>query len=365
VSAILAELPLDPAAREPRSATEKAAILLATLESSLAVNVLKKLDAQDVKLILGSTASLGPLTSRDVEPLVEEFAGQFANALGISASTKQLMGLLETAFTSEEIADFLGQSTRKQTTFSWNKIAVGMEGTLVPFLMDEHPQVAAYILSKVDPELAARCLETLPGEMRSDIAARLAGIGTVAQPTQDILEQLLSEEFLSSKETGGSEQRIEQLAAIINRLDRAGADEILIELAKISPEDAKKLRPLIFMFDDLAGLEQRNRAKLLDRVPTEMLVAALLGMGSEFREAVLQSLSARTRRMVESELPADGGGAPRKDTAEARRKIADMAVKLAKAGDISLQAAPEGSVTPELAVKTEPNGKAESAGKAE
>jgi flagellar motor switch protein FliG len=364
VSAILAELPFESTAREPRSATEKAAILLATLESSLAVNVLKKLDAQDVKLILGSTASLGPLTSSDVEPLVEEFAGQFADALGISASTKQLMGLLETAFTSEEIADFLGQPTRRQSAFSWNKFAVGMEGTIVPFLMDEHPQVAAFMLSRVEPDLAARCLETLPAEMRSDIAARLASIGTVAQPTQQILEQLLSEEFLNTKETGGSEQRLEQLAAIINRLDRTGADEILAELAKISPEDAKKLRPLIFMFDDLPALEQRNRAKLLDRVPTEMLVAALHGMPQEFRDAVLQSLSARTRRMVESELPADGG-APRNDTVENRRKIADMAVKLARTGEISLQAAPEAAAEAEAPVKAEPHGKDNPAGKAE
>jgi flagellar motor switch protein FliG len=121
---------------------------------------------------------------------------------------------------------------------------------------------------------------------------------------------------------------------------------------------------LIFMFDDLAGLEQRNRSKLLDRVPTEMLVAALLGMSQEFREAILQSLSARTRRMAESELPVDGG-APRNDTIEARRKIADMAVKLAKAGDISLQAAPEGSAAPDPTVKAEPNGNVQSAGKTE
>jgi flagellar motor switch protein FliG len=340
LSAVLAQVPLQSSARESRSATEKAAILLATLESSLAVNVLKKLDAQDVKLILGSTASLGPLTSGDVEPLVEEFAGQFADALGISASTKQLMGLLETAFSSEEIADFLGQPGRKQTIFSWNKFSAGMEGNLVPFLLDEHPQVSAFILSKVEPELAARCLETLPATMRNDITARLAGIGTVSRATQDILEQLLTEEFLGAKEAVSGDQRIEQLATIINRLDRASADEILTELAKISPEDANRLRPLIFMFDDLAGLDQRNRAKLLDRVPTELVVAALLGMGPEFRETILQSLSARTRRMVESEIPADSG-TPNKDTAGARRKIAEMAVKLAKAGEISLQAAPD------------------------
>lgn len=38
------------------------------------------------------------------------------------------------------------------------------------------------------------------------------------------------------------------------------------------------------------------------------------------------------------ELPKDGG-APRKDSVDARRKIAEMAVKLAKAGEISLEAA--------------------------
>lgn len=151
---------------------------------------------------------------------------------------------------------------------------------MVPYLLDEHPQVAAFILSRVDAELAARCLEILPSAMRSDIAARLASIGVVSKPTQEIIEEVLTSELFGASETSGEDKRIEQLANIINRLDRASADDILAELVRICPEDAAKLRPLIFMFDDLAAMGQQNRAKLLDRVPTELLLAALLGMSS-------------------------------------------------------------------------------------
>ena len=93
----------------PKSNTEKVAILLASLEHSLAIDLLKKFEPEDVKQILESSSKLGALKSGDVEPLVEEFSNEFSRALGISAGSDQLMVLLESAFTSEQVARLLGR----------------------------------------------------------------------------------------------------------------------------------------------------------------------------------------------------------------------------------------------------------------
>lgn len=98
------------------------------------------------------------------------------------------------------------------------------------------------------------------------------------------------------------------------------------------------------MFEDIAKLQGPHRSKLLDRVSTDLIIASLFGAEAEIKEAILQSLSARTRRMVESELP-QGESQPRKDTVDSRRKIAEMAIAAAKNGDIVLPEAGDAAAT--------------------
>lgn len=325
-----------------RSSTEKVAILLASLDNNLAVELLKKLRAEDVKHILESSASLGPLTYSDVTPLVDEFAHGFADALGISASSEQLMALLEAAFSSDEIASFLGRTTEKPSTFSWSRFNMGTESALVPYLLDEHPQTAAYVISRLDPELAARCIELLPAALRASVTTRLLRIEEVKKPVLDVLEKVLLEDFFGERVVAGDNDRLERLANIINRLDRGQADAIITDIMQINPEDGAKLKKLIFMFEDVALLQQQHRAKLLDRVPTDLIISALFGVDGQLREVILASLSARTRRMVESELP-QGESQPRKDTLDCRRKVAEIAIQAAKNGDIALPESSEDS----------------------
>ncbi len=156
---------------------------------------------------------------------------------------------------------------------------MGMETTLVPYLLDEHPQTAAYILSRLTPDLAARCIELLPAALRASVTARLLRIEDVKKPVLDVLEKVIQEDLFGERAaaSGGSDDRLERLANIINRLDRTQADEIINDIIKINPEDGAALRKLIFMFEDIALLEQQHRAKLLDRVSTDLIIASLLG----------------------------------------------------------------------------------------
>jgi flagellar motor switch protein FliG len=98
---------------EATDSTEKAAILLAAIDDKLAVNILKRLEPDNVKSLLEASTNLRPLKSTDVEPVVDEFARDVSDALGISAGPEQLMALLESAFSGEEIADILGRPREK------------------------------------------------------------------------------------------------------------------------------------------------------------------------------------------------------------------------------------------------------------
>ena len=60
-----------------------------------------------------------------------------------------------------------------------------------------------------------------------------------------------------------------------------------------------------------SNLPAKARTLLLDQVPIERLVAALKGTDAAFQAAILSSLAARSRRMVEAELQGGGSASER------------------------------------------------------
>ena len=318
-----------------RTKSEKVAILLASLDKAVAIELLKRFDPEDVKQIVQSSGRLGSLNSRDVDPLIDEFTTEFAEALGISAGSREIVSLLEQAFTSKEVASIMGQEEASAEDAVWPKFKLGAEKSMVPYLLDEHEQTAAVVLSKLSSELAARCIAILPRGSATRIVSRMLGMGEVSPAALRDLEDALREDFFGKSTAPDSSVRVDRMAAVVNRLEREQSAQILEDVEKLKPEEVKSLRKLIFMFEDIEQLSQPNRLKLFDRVPTELVIPALYATEASFRESVLSSLGARARRMVESELQGDIS-APHKDTALARRKIADIAIQMSRGGDIQI-----------------------------
>jgi flagellar motor switch protein FliG len=74
----------------------------------------------------------------------------------------------------------------------------------------------------------------------------------------------------------------------------------------------------------------------MEKVPTEQVVLALNGADYDLQQAVLATLTARVRRMVEAEL--DNAGEVRaRDVEEARRAIVATVLSLMARGEITLE----------------------------
>jgi len=318
-----------------RTKSEKVAILLASLDKTVAVDLLKKFDPDDVKQIVESSGRLGSLNSSDVEPLIDEFTVEFAEALGISAGSREIVSLLESAFTSKEVALIMGQEEVQAEDSIWPKFKIGAEKLLVPYLLDEHEQTAAVVLSKLGSELAARCIALLPRGSATRIVSRMLSLGEVSPAALRDLEDALREEFFAKTVEQDRGAKVDRMAAVVNKLERDQSLQILDDVSKFNPDEIRSLRKLIFMFEDIERLSQPHRLKLFDRVPTELVIPALFATESSFRESVLVSLGARARRMIESELQGDIS-TPHKDTAQARRRIADIAIQMSRSGDIEI-----------------------------
>ena len=150
-----------------------------------------------------------------------------------------------------------------------------------------------------------------------------------------MLEHTVEEHFFAKAVETGGNKWIDRVAGVVNRMDRVQVLSVLDSLSQTMPEEAIKLRKLIFMFEDLDRMEAKSISRLFDRVAAELVTPALWGMPPAFKEVVLSSLSARARRMAESELGSDDG-TPRSDSVPARKKIAETALLMARKGEVTL-----------------------------
>ena len=326
------------AAGQPGSLTgaEKVAILLLALGKTRAAKLLRRFDAEDLKLLSSSVGDLRPVTAADLEGLVEEFGQKFSSGVNFVGTATEIRDPMSGVMPEEPPPEAVAEPDAELRAIHpiWDKIARTKVEVLRAFLMKEHPQTVALILSKIDADTAAKALSSLPADYRSELLCRMLGIKSVADEVLGVVEARLAKELASA----GAPASRTGIADILNRLEKTQSAAVLQSLAEVRPDEAKALKSLLFSFEDLADLPPPARTAVFDQVPIERLVLALRGTDLPFQAAILSALASRSRRMVEAELQG-GGTAPARDVAEARRAIVDTVLKLAGKGEIEMRQA--------------------------
>lgn len=310
---------------------EKVAVLLLALGRSRATQLLKKFDADDLKLITRAAVEVKPVGGSDLEVLVEEFAQTYATGLKFGGTMKEVEALLSGVMTSEQIAEAMSDPPPVEAVpvaAAWGELAKLKEEVLRAYLLKEHPQTVALILSKMDSGSAAKLLAAFPPNLRSGLLCRMLNLKPVSDVVLRAIDEVLRRDLMTVEVRSHA-----SIADILNKLDKSESDDLLKMLADHRPDDAKALKDMLFSFEDLSALPAKSRATVFDQVPIERVVLALKGTDAAFQSSVLATLGARARRMVEVELQG-GSTASARDISEARRGIVDTVLRMIASGEI-------------------------------
>ena len=302
----------------------------------MATRLMKHFEGDELKQVTRAIADLRSVPPTQLEALVEDFAGQFAGGASLVGTAGEVEKMLDGVIPQEQIdeimADVLGNADRT----IWERMSGVAEALFASYILKEHPQTAALILSKVKPACAAKVLSHLPPEFRNGLMRRMLTIKPVVDDTMRVLERTLHEDFMMNFSRNMGADSHARIADIINKMERDHMENVLQALAETRPKSAEILKSLLFTFDDIIKLTPRNRTALFDKVPTDKAVLALKGTEATFRETILQSLASRVRRIVEQEL-ASGQPATQREVTEARRTITDLALEMAGRGEIEIK----------------------------
>lgn len=323
---------------KPLSQSEKAAAVLLAMGKSVAGKLLKFFTQEELQVIIRSAQSLRSIPPQELIDLVNEFEDLFTEGAGLMDNAKAIEGILEEGLTPDEVDNLLGRRATFQTleTTVWDRLGESDPIFVAKFLEEEHPQTIAYVLSMMPSSFGAKVLMQLSEERRADVINRTVNLKQVSPKAAEVIEKRVIE-LLMQMDAEKNATGTVKVAELMNELEKEQVEQLLGALEGLNKETADKVRPRIFLFEDLLTMPQRGRVTLFNDISGDIITMALRGAPADIREAVLSSIGARQRRMIEADLGAGTAGINPRDIAVARRSIAQEAIRLAGNGQIQLK----------------------------
>jgi flagellar motor switch protein FliG len=317
--------------------TQRAAILLMSLSEQDAANVLKQLDAREVQKLGVAMAELKQITREQMTAVLDKFIGTLDGTANVAAGSPDYVRRVLTQAVGKQKTDMLldrvstGQTGQGIEALRW------MDAKAVAqIISSEHPQIAAIVLSHLEPEQSAGVLPLLTEEMRTEVLMRIATLNEVPQSALTELDQLVEKQANVAppsplRRIGGART----VADILNAMERDKSGEELGKIEKADSEMHQQIKDLLFVFDNLLGVDDRGIQALLREVGSDTLAIALRGAEPEVQEKILKNMSKRAAEILKDDMEARG---PVKlaDVEAAQKEIVTVAQRLADEGTISL-----------------------------
>jgi flagellar motor switch protein FliG len=293
-----------PAAKLPGA--RKAAILTLLVGEEAASGVLKHLEEEEIEQIAREMSALGAVPAEVGQEVLDEFHRMSVEASyparGGADRAQKLLTRALGASGARPVLERVARSLQKTTGFS--ALAKADPRQLSNFILAERPQTAALILAHLDTRQAAQVLNLLPDALRVDVLSRMA---TLDETAPDVIARISTviEQRLETLGAAGSRESYggaRAVAEVLNHMDRAVSQPVLDAIAAQVPELAASIRNLMFVFDDLAQVDDAAIREIVQRADRKALTLALKGTTEEMRNRFLKNMSKRAGEMLLEEI---------------------------------------------------------------
>ena len=317
--------------------SERAAILLMSLGEEAAASVLKLMGPKEVQKIGSIMATLSNVSKHQVGDVLNNFmeAVDEQTAMGIG-NEEYIKKMLIEALGEDKASGMIdrvlmGRSSKGLEALKW------MDPRAVAEIIRlEHPQIISIVLAYLDADHASEVLSMMPEKNRPDILMRIASLDGIQPQALKELDEIMEKQFsgssnLKSSSVGG----VKAAANILNFLDTSSESAIMDSIRETDGDLGDRIQDLMFVFDNLADVDNQGIQALLREVSSESLVLALKGADDLVKEKIFSNMSKRAAEMLRDDLESRG---PVKlsDVEGAQKEILAVARRLADSGDIAL-----------------------------
>ncbi len=319
----------------------KAAVLLMSLPQEQGAQLMAMLSPAQVEAVSIEIAKTSMVPPEEQAQVIQSFAEANPNALtGSSGGLDVARTLLEQAL-GKGAASTIDNVRQSIEALPFGFLQKVDSQNLLTFIIDEHPQTIALILSHVSASQAADIISGLPAERQLSVIRRIAMMQQtspeIIHAVETGLERRMASVMSQSFENAGG---IPAVAGILNVIDRATERSIMENLAQEDPELVDEIRRLMFVFEDITKFSHRDIQTVLKNVESSQWAMALKGASEDLKNKILSNMSKRAAGLLQEEM--DYLGPVRASNVEqTQQQIVDIIRRLEDTGEITIQGGEE------------------------
>lgn len=286
------------------SGPQKTAIVLLALGEKFTAEVFKRMERNEIAAVSKAMLDTDSVPKEDVLAVLREYNDALAYGAELLVGGPDQVKRLLTKSLDAETAKYIMDSLELDTgPTPFQELENVSPRILAQILRNEHPQTLALILGHLHPDQAAELIQNLPAGVRAEVLMRLAKLEAVAEEMLMEVDKVLQSQLIAmggkeGKKVGG----VNSVAEILNAVDRNTEEEVLSEIEEESAQMAEDIRNLMFVFEDVKGIDDIAIRELLKEVSNEDLTVALKGASEDLREKFFKNLSERASAMIKEDL---------------------------------------------------------------
>lgn len=317
--------------------TQKAAVFLMSIGEDSAAEVMKHMGPKEVQRIGIAMTTVKDLSKEMVNTVIGEFMTTVnkQTSLGVGVDD-YVRNVLYSALGEDKAAGvidkiLLGGNSQGLESLKWMQ-----PKSVAELISNEHPQIVAIILSYLESDMAAEIITEFPEKVRSDLLLRIATLESVQPAAMKELNETLEKQLkggssIQSSSIGG----VKAAADILNFIETSAEAAIMEKVKEVDEDLGQEIQDLMFVFENLMGVDDRAMQTILREVSTDSLLLAMKAADDELKEKIYANMSKRAAEMLRDDLEAKG---PVKlsEVETAQKEILSIARRLADEGQISL-----------------------------
>ena len=170
----------------------RAAALLLAMGSDTAGRIIQHLTEEELQTLVRSASQLGKVEPETVERIVELFDEHLNKEADVVGNEDTALALIAGAIPEDTANQLQAQLRGEPAVDVWPTLPTLPVETVANHIIQEHPQVAAYILTRLDSEFAAEVLTQIEDDLRSDILKRVLSADTSSERAAKLVSGGLS-----------------------------------------------------------------------------------------------------------------------------------------------------------------------------
>jgi flagellar motor switch protein FliG len=308
--------------------SRKVAALLIALGTEASAKVLARLPHDAVDRIALELMRM-PALEADVRDAIlqETYTGVFSQLGALPGGESYARTLFTEAFGEGTATEVIGRAWRSQPVAHFDFLGSADPVQVKELLAGEHPQTIALVLAHLEPRQAARILVELEPDLQVEVARRVALTEQTTPDTlavvEDAIRRRISAVVSDVAQVGGARP----LAHVLNQVGRSTERQILGSLAERDAELADEVRRFMFVFEDIAVIDDRAMQRIIRDLDTKDIAFALRTATEDVKHRFFGNMSQRAAEMLREEMSLTTG-VRIKNVEEAQGRIVEVIKRL-------------------------------------